>query len=74
MFLFLLAMAAGAVLVVLLFMIKGAIKLFLPQRAAMTFDRGFDAAMVSAFRWIMRAGILFFIGLVGFVIWSINFG
>lgn len=64
------AIVAGAILGVLVLILQGAIKLFIPQRLHPGFDRAVDAG----FRWLARIVVLMILGLIGVVIWIINFG
>lgn len=64
----------GAVIVVLLFMLKGIVKLFVPQRVGPTLDDGFDRSMRFVGRWVGRALVLFALGMGLYIWWLVKHG
>lgn len=59
----------GVVGIVVLFILKGSIKLFTPRRFHQPIDANFDAGLRFVGRWLGRALVVFFVGLVAYVIW-----
>jgi hypothetical protein len=72
--LFLGGLIVGAIVMVALFTIKGAVKLFVPQSLHAGIDRGFETSVEFVGRWVGRALVLFVVGAALCVYWSIRRG
>lgn len=64
------AVVAGMVLGIVVLLVQGAIKILLPRRAGPAVDKAFDGTM----RILGKIVVLMILGLIGVVIWIINFG
>lgn len=62
-------LVAGVVGMIALFMLKGTVKLFTPNRHHLTIDVGFDRGLRFVGRWFGRAMVVAIIGLIAYVIW-----
>jgi cellobiose-specific phosphotransferase system component IIC len=64
------AVVVGMILGIVVLLMQGAIKILLPRRAGPAVDKAFDGGM----RIVGKIAVLMILGLIGVVIWIINFG
>jgi hypothetical protein len=73
MLLFKLGFVGGVIIAILIFVVWGAITLFLPRRMHPGFNRAYFGFFDEVMRWIGRAAVLCVVAFVIFMVWLVNF-